>query len=86
MAALGRLGEAREAYDRALALQPEEPRFYYNRACAWAREGRREAALADVEEALRRDGRLRRLMREDKDFDELREDPAFRKLAGEEGG
>lgn len=50
---LGRIDEAIEAYNRALANRPTQPSSLYGRAAAWARKGDTARARADAEAALR---------------------------------
>jgi tetratricopeptide (TPR) repeat protein len=49
-----RLDEARDAYRRAITLEPGDGRNHFQLSCLEAVSGRPEAALGEMEEALRR--------------------------------
>lgn len=53
---------------------------WYNLACLHAGSGEEERALACLDEAVRRDGRVKSWAEHDKDFDTLRSLPAFRRV------
>lgn len=52
----------------------------YNLACCEALAGRKEAAIGHLRTALERRPSLRDLVKDDTDFDSLRDEPAFREL------
>ncbi|MBI3178363.1 MAG: tetratricopeptide repeat protein [Deltaproteobacteria bacterium] len=69
----GRYEDAARDFAKALALDPTAAETAYNLACAQARLGLTNAALASLEEALARGGaRLRALARVDPDLEPLR--------------
>lgn len=84
---LGRLDEAKASAGEVIErfAQVETPSFrevttnaYYNRACAYALAGQTAEAIADLSEWRDRLGHLdRERLAGDKDFDLIREDPAF---------
>jgi mannose-6-phosphate isomerase-like protein (cupin superfamily) len=54
----------------------------YNLACCEALSGRNEDAIAHLRVAFERQPSLRDLVKEDSDFDPLRNEPAFREMVG----
>jgi predicted esterase len=82
-------GEAleRKEYSRAIyfltvatEIRPEYPLSWYNRACAWARAGNREKALADLRASLEKGFHDRTLLETDADLTSLRGDPGFQEI------
>jgi adenylate cyclase len=80
---LGRVAEARAWTLRACDLEPEEPYVHYNAACALARLGETEQALAALERATEA-GELCRTawVEHDEDLASLRDHPRFKALLG----
>jgi tetratricopeptide (TPR) repeat protein len=78
----GRLPEAVEAMERALAAEPREALLHYNLACYLSLSGRKEPALAHLSEAFALDPSYRARVDSEPDFDPLRSDPDFRALTG----
>lgn len=78
--------KAAAAYLAALKQEPTHPPAIYNLACARARQGRSEEALAGLETALQRWPGLRSSAKRDKDLATLRDLPRFKALtAGAKG-
>lgn len=75
--ALGRFEEAALAHERAAATPALAARAGYNVACALARLGRSEDALARLRQAVAAGFGDRGLLATDTDLDPLREDPRF---------
>jgi uncharacterized Ntn-hydrolase superfamily protein len=73
-------GAAIAATQASLARFPDDPLLLYNLACYESLDGRREAALAHLEQALAADPTMRESARADSDFAELANDPSFRAL------
>ena len=79
-AALALLRKAEEA-------APDEPATKYNLACMHAMEGKKQAAIAKLKEALDLGGdELRANALTDSCFEPLREDPDFTRLVSAAGG
>jgi uncharacterized Ntn-hydrolase superfamily protein len=70
------------ATEAALARFPDDPLLLYNLACCESLDGRSEAALAHLEQALDADPSLLETARADADFAALADEPAFRDLVG----
>lgn len=81
---LGRHEEALADYNRALELRPDHPNTLYNRACLYSRWEKSAEALEDLRRAIAGDPSKRDLARTDPDFDNIRRDPRFRELVGED--
>jgi len=75
-----RLSEAETEYRKAIELDPGHPKPYYNLACVYGLENRREEALALLEDAVTRNPDLREDAQRDPDLATLRNDPRFQKL------
>jgi|GEM_PF-672570 len=74
------------AMSKAIELEPEDPRFYYNRACAYSILRKKAEMLNDLEESIRfGDEEYRELAKTDDDFTPYRDDPDFRRLVYPEG-
>ncbi len=81
--ALCRLGEQAEGLEwanRARAIDPDDSGVLYNVACLFALEGRREDALACLEQAFRGGFGARDWIAHDPDLESLRGDPRFQAL------
>ena len=77
---LANRGEYQEAigqFRKALALDSDSDKVHYSLAASYARLGEREQALASLRRSIELDGSIRVQARQDSDFQELREDPAF---------
>ena len=75
-------GVAIAAAENALARFPGDALLLYNLACYESLDGRREAALAHLESALRADPTMLETARTDSDFAALRDEPGFRSVLG----
>jgi uncharacterized Ntn-hydrolase superfamily protein len=73
-------GAAIAATQASLERFPGDPLLLYNLACYESLDGRREAALAHLGQALAADPAMREMARADSDFGSLAGDPSFRAL------
>ena len=73
----GRYEEALELFAEGLREHPGNAALLYNLACAEARAGRAEDAIAHLEEAIAAGERWAERARSDPDFDSIRGDPGF---------
>ncbi len=83
-AKLARYDDALADYTRALELKPDHPSILYNLACLFSRWGKTDDALNYLEKAIDGNGKYREMARTDKDFDNIRDDPRFKKLVESE--
>ncbi len=80
--------DARQAYERALAIEPESWTAHYNYGCYFARKGEPESALGHLERALSLLGRVGHAdratvlddLRQNPALGTLRQDPRFTRL------
>ena len=77
-----RLEQAINMMEQAYAAQPTEPIVLYNLACYWALAGNKPQALSWLGRALRMNHDLKRLVSDEQDFNQLRNDPDFELLVG----
>jgi len=75
-----RLAQAIDALERARRAFPEYGLLRYNLACYWSLAGNLTKALKELSAAIALEPSLRDLIREEADFDHIRELPEFRKL------
>jgi tetratricopeptide (TPR) repeat protein len=79
-------GDYEEGADRAQALLadggPYGAAVYYNTACFESRAGRTDAAIAHLRRAVELAPSMAELARDDEDFADLRESPAFGEIVG----
>ena len=73
----GRFDEALALFAEGLREHPGNASLLYNVACAEARAGRKEDAIAHLREAIAAQDRFAERGRTDPDFDSIRDDPAF---------
>jgi len=73
----GRFDEALELFAEALREHPGNGSLLYNLACAEARTGHTEDAIAHLREAIAAGDRYAELARKDSDFDAIRNEPGF---------
>ncbi len=72
------------SYDKALQLQPDQHKAWYNKACCYAGSGDVEQAIANLEKAISlHPERYVQLAKTDADFDEIRKDERFQALMEE---
>ena len=77
---LGRYDEALADYNHSLELESDDPTTLYNLACLFSLTGRTDESLANLEKAIDLDKQNREDAKTDKDFDNIRDDPRFKKL------
>ena len=80
---LGRDKEAEEWMDKLIALDPEDPGNYYDRACLYARMGRLDESVAALRTSFEKGYRSFAHISLDDDMDPVRDLPAFKELVGE---
>jgi hypothetical protein len=73
----GRYDEALALFAEGLRDHPGNPALLYNLACAEARAGRRDDAIAHLREAIATGGPYAERAQTDPDFDGIRDDPGF---------
>jgi tetratricopeptide (TPR) repeat protein len=73
----GRFDEALELFAEGLREHPNHPSLLYNLACAEARAGRADDAIAHLREAIAAEDRFAERARTDPDFDAIRGQPGF---------
>ena len=78
--AMGEYDHAIKAFGNQIDLGGSFANANYNIACAYARMGRTEEALASLELAVESDSKIRSHMRKDPDLDILRADPRFEEM------
>jgi tetratricopeptide (TPR) repeat protein len=76
-----RLAQAIDALERAGRENPHEALLHYNLACYWSLAGNGAKALDELATALEIDPDLRGLIASESDFDSLRGNPDFERLA-----
>jgi len=81
---LKRYNKALADYNRSLELSPEHAETLYNLACLYSLKGNADDALTSLEKAIGKDKKYQEMAETDKDFDNIREDPRFKKLIGED--
>jgi len=79
-AIIGRREHALDLAARALRARPDEFGTAYNLACAYAVLGERDKAIDMLEQFARKGGRNLGWIRQDPDFDSLRDDPRFQRF------
>jgi superkiller protein 3 len=80
---MGNLINALTDFENAAATNPDDASARYNVACAQARLGQKEDAIASLTKALEMDARLRTHARTDQDLLVLRSEPEFKALINE---
>ncbi|WP_337174332.1 tetratricopeptide repeat protein [Paludisphaera sp.] len=76
-----RLAQAVDALERALRHDPDNALIHYNLACYWSLAGNAPKALAGLAAALKLRPEMRRMIADEGDFDPIRGDSAFDRLA-----
>ena len=77
---LDRYEESLADLNRSLELRPDHPDTLYNLACLFSLRGKADEALGYLEKAIAGDEKYREKARTDDDFNNIREDPRFKKL------
>ena len=80
---LERYDEALADFNRSLKLRPDDPNTFFDLACLFSLMGRTDESLANLEKAIRLDKKNQEKAKTDKDFDNIRDDPRFKKLIEE---
>jgi len=75
-----RYQEAEKEYRLAASANPNHAKPCYNLACLYSLMGKKDEALANLREALKRAPSLRTQASADKDLDAIRENPEFQKM------
>jgi tetratricopeptide (TPR) repeat protein len=73
----GEYAEAKRRLEVALIERPDNAGFLYNLACAEARLGEHEAALAHLARAIEQNESFAEYAQSDEDLESIRSDPAF---------
>lgn len=79
-AKLERYDEAIADYSRSLELKPDYATTIYNLAYLFSLQGKADDALTYLEKAISQDEEYQEIAKIDKDFDNIRDDPRFKKL------
>jgi len=77
---LERYEESLADFNRSLELKPDDPGTIYNVACLFSLQRKTDDALAYLEKAIKSNEKYREMAKTDNDFDNIREDPRFKKL------
>ena len=77
---LKRYGEALADFQRVLELKPDDPHKLYNLAWLFSLWGKTGEALDYLEKTIDGDNKYREMAKTDKDFDNIRDVPRFKKL------
>lgn len=77
---LGQIEKAIEDFDEANRHEQDEPSRYYCQACAYSLMKKTDEAIASLKKAISLDKDFVESARTDKDFDNIRDDPRFKKL------
>jgi len=77
---LGRLEEAIQIFDKSLEINPQDHNAWYNKACALSRLERVDESLEALKKAISIDKDMVQRARRDKDFENIKENPIFKKL------
>lgn len=79
-AKLEKYKEAFADFNRSLELRPDHPSTLYNLACLFALQNKTNEALTYLEKAIKKSKKARVRAKTDEDFNDIREDPRFKKL------
>ena len=80
----GKLREADECLEKAIRLDPKYAVAYFNKACIQSLQNNNEQALKYLKQAIELDATLKKLVKTNSDFQNLREIPEFEKLFKDE--
>ncbi len=75
-----RYEESLADFNRSLELLPDDAGTFYNLACLFSLWGKLKDALTHLEKAIEKDEKYREDAKTDKDFDNIHDDPRFKKL------
>ncbi len=78
--ALDKHDEAFADYKKALELKPDFPETLYNISCLFSLHGKAGDAIKHLEKSINQNKKFKEMAKTDKDFDNIREDPRFKKL------
>lgn len=79
---VGNFAQARTLFEKALKLRPDDSYTLYSLAATYAQSGSADQALTYLEQAVRRQPRLRQQALNDADFSMLKENRRFLELLG----
>lgn len=79
---LERYDDALADYNRSLELSPDDPDVFFNLTCLFSLWGKTDDALAYLEKAIEVNRKNREDAKTEKDFNNIRDDPRFKKLVG----
>ncbi len=79
-AKLKRYDDALADFNRSLELRPDHPATLYDLACLFSLWRKTDDALTYLEKAIKGDEKYREDAKTDEDFDNIRDDPRFKKL------
>ncbi len=79
---LGDFSQAKNFFEKALRMKPEEPHLLYSLAAAHAQTGAHDQALDYLKRTIQIQPRYRTQALNDSDFSELRENKQFLELLG----
>lgn len=77
---MGKYDEALADLNHSLALEPDRPGTLYDIACLFSLQRKTDDALEYLEKAIKGDEKYREMAKTDNDFDNIRDDPRFKKL------
>ena len=77
---LKRYKEALADFNRSLELRPDHLDTLYDLACLFSLWNKPDDAITYLEKAIKANDKYRKMAREDKDFDNIRADPRFKKI------
>lgn len=75
------LAQAIDALERVKKYNPKEALLSYNLACYWSLAGNRAKAVTELQTAIELDPSLRLKIADEPDFDGIRDEPGFERLA-----
>jgi tetratricopeptide (TPR) repeat protein len=74
-----------ESVDRAIAIQPDFAKAYYNKAACYALEGQVKVAFENLEQAIKLNPNYRAVAQTDPDFEAIVKHQRFRQLLNGNG-
>ncbi len=79
---VGNFAQARNFFEKALKLRPDDSHTLYSLAATYAQTGSTDQALTYLQQAVQRQPRLRQRALQDTDFSTLKDDRRFLELLG----